>query len=89
MELTGDPLRVVVKGSRRHGALELPIVISQSDQDDDAAFTYSLYSKRDFNRVVVDDPVYVIMPEADRFKRHLPRPGMQILSRRSSIGWKR
>ena len=67
MELKGDPMRVTVPSSPRPGgakrAVELPIIIAKSD--DDMPYTHSLYSKHDFDRIVGDDPVYVILPDPD------------------------
>lgn len=66
MELRGDPMRVMVQSSKRYGvrrAVELPIVIASSD--DDLPYTHTLYTKRDFDKIVGDDPVFVILPDPD------------------------
>ena len=70
MELSGDPLRIIIKNHKpkyagRGGALELPLLVSQVEGEDGVAYTHTLYSKKDFTRIVGDDPVFVILPDPD------------------------
>ena len=67
MELSGDPLRIKVKGAkgRAQGVVELPLMVAHNIEDDGEVTTHTLYTKKDFDRIVGDDPVYVILPDPD------------------------
>ena len=67
MELSGDPLRIKVKGAkgRAQGVVELPLMVAHNIEDDGEVTTHTLYTKKDFERIVGDDPVYVILPDPD------------------------
>ena len=53
MELSGDPLRIKVRGAkgRSQGAVELPLILSHNLEDDGEATIHTLYCKKDFDRM--------------------------------------
>jgi hypothetical protein len=77
LELQTDPVRIVAKGASgfegvgaRNRAIELPLIISghEAAREEDGLppmHVHTLLSAHDFRRAVGEDPVYVVLPDAD------------------------